>query len=83
MIFLDDDHQQLPSSLRPQAAETLCYEAESRIQDPVYGCAAIIFQLQQQLHNTECELAKTRAEIAVIRSNGHGQESDIYSADEY
>ncbi|XP_061995747.1 LOB domain-containing protein 24-like [Rosa rugosa] len=62
---------------RAQAAETLCYEAESRIQDPVYGCAAIIFQLQQQIYNTESELAKTRAEIAVIRSNGKGKEPEV------
>ncbi|XP_004309226.1 PREDICTED: LOB domain-containing protein 24-like [Fragaria vesca subsp. vesca] len=63
--------------LRAQAVETLCYEAESRIQNPVYGCAAIIFHLQQQIHNIESELAKLRAEIAILSSNGHGQASEI------
>ncbi|KAL6127774.1 hypothetical protein ACLB2K_071137 [Fragaria x ananassa] len=62
---------------RAQAVDTLCYEAESRIQNPVYGCVAIIFHLQQQIHNIESELAKLRAEIAILSPNGHGQASEI------
>ena len=70
-------YQELQPYFRAQAVETLCYEAESRIQNPVYGCAAIIFHLQQQIHNIEYELAKLRAEIAILSPNGHGQASEI------
>ena len=45
------------------------FEAQYRIQDPVYGCVGIISQLYQQLHNAESELAKTRAEIAFLSCN--------------
>ncbi|XVF50762.1 hypothetical protein PTKIN_Ptkin04bG0129400 [Pterospermum kingtungense] len=59
--------QQLPTNLRAKAADSLYLEAQSRVEDPVYGCVGIIFLLQQQIHNAECELAKTQAEIAVLK----------------
>jgi LOB domain-containing protein 29 len=40
---------QLPASDRADAAATIGYEAQARIQDPVYGCVAHIFVLQQQV----------------------------------
>ncbi|KAF5732325.1 LOB domain-containing protein 24-like [Tripterygium wilfordii] len=60
--------QQLPPHARGQAADSLYFEAQCRIQDPVYGCVGIISQLHQQLHSAESQLAKTRAEIAVFSS---------------
>ncbi|KAL6123272.1 hypothetical protein ACLB2K_075794 [Fragaria x ananassa] len=69
--------KELQLYFRAQAVETLCYEAESRTQNLVYGCAVIIFYLQQQIHNIESELAKLRAENAILSSNGHGQSSEI------
>ncbi|XP_022923144.1 LOB domain-containing protein 24-like [Cucurbita moschata] len=60
---------QLPLHLRPEAAESLFFEAKCRIEDPVYGCVGIISQLQHQLHVAETQLAKTRAEIAFLASN--------------
>ncbi|CAL2237062.1 unnamed protein product [Prunus armeniaca] len=64
--------QELLPHLRVEAAETLCYEAQCRIQDPIYGCVGVISQLHQQIQDTECQLAKTRAEIALM--NSYGQE---------
>jgi hypothetical protein len=60
--------QQLPAHLRAEAANSLYYEAQSRTQDPVYGCVGIISSLHQQIHGVESQLAKTKAEIAVLNS---------------
>ena len=49
LTLLFNQIQQLPSHLRSQAADTLYFEAQYRLQDPVYGCVAHIFALQQQV----------------------------------
>ncbi|XP_027333679.1 LOB domain-containing protein 23-like [Abrus precatorius] len=56
--------QQIPPYLREQAANSLYFEAQCRIQDPVYGCAGIISKLSQQIHSTEIALAKIQTQIA-------------------
>ncbi|PPR80633.1 hypothetical protein GOBAR_AA40084 [Gossypium barbadense] len=38
----------LPVTDRCEAAVTISYEAQARLQDPVYGCVSHIFALQQQ-----------------------------------
>nr|DAD33757.1 TPA_asm: hypothetical protein HUJ06_012608 [Nelumbo nucifera] len=38
----------IPVHKRLDAVVTICYEAQSRLRDPVYGCVAHIFALQQQ-----------------------------------
>ncbi|KAM3688716.1 hypothetical protein ACB098_10G174900 [Castanea mollissima] len=61
--------QQLPSHLRSQAADTLYFEAQYRLQDPVYGCVGIISRLHQQINSAESQVAKIRAEISFLNSN--------------
>ena len=39
----------LPVDVRCDAAVTITFEALARVQDPVYGCFAQIFALQQQV----------------------------------
>lgn len=39
----------LPLPDRCEAAVTISYEAQARLQDPVYGCVSHIFALQQQV----------------------------------
>lgn len=39
----------IPAHKRLDAVVTLCYEALARVRDPVYGCVAHIFTLQQQV----------------------------------
>ncbi|KAG0474842.1 hypothetical protein HPP92_014528 [Vanilla planifolia] len=39
----------IPAHKRLDAVVTICYEAQSRLRDPVYGCVAHIFALQQQV----------------------------------
>lgn len=52
------------------------FEAQRRIEDPVYGCVGIITQLHHQIHEAETELAKTRAELA-LRSSGTALTSHV------
>lgn len=40
----------LPVSDRLEAAVTISYEAQARLQDPIYGCVSHIFALRQQVH---------------------------------
>ncbi|KAK1376297.1 LOB domain-containing protein [Heracleum sosnowskyi] len=49
----------IPPHKRPDAVVSLCYEALSRVSDPVYGCVSHIFNLQQQVDNLQAELAYT------------------------
>ncbi|KAK9704899.1 hypothetical protein RND81_07G018600 [Saponaria officinalis] len=48
---------QLPVSDRSEAATTISYEAQARVQDPIYGCVSHIFALQQQVVSLEAQLA--------------------------
>jgi hypothetical protein len=41
--------QNVPVHKRLDAVVTICYEAQARLRDPVYGCVAHIFTLQQQV----------------------------------
>ncbi|KAH9324882.1 hypothetical protein KI387_005060, partial [Taxus chinensis] len=38
----------IPTPERCEAVVTISYEAQARLKDPVYGCVAHIFALQQQ-----------------------------------
>ena len=40
----------IPVHKRLDAVVTICYEAQARLRDPVYGCVAHIFALQQQVY---------------------------------
>lgn len=51
--------------MRAEAADTMYLEAQCRIEDPVYGCVRIISELCQQINNTESELARVQALIAL------------------
>lgn len=64
--------QQLPVHLRAEAADSLYYEAQCRIENPIYGCVGIITSLHQQINNAQIELAKVQADIAFRH---HSQES--------
>ncbi|XP_057952755.1 LOB domain-containing protein 33-like [Malania oleifera] len=46
----------LPEQNRSEAAMTISYEALARIQDPIYGCVAHIFALQQQVASLQKEI---------------------------
>ncbi|KAL7214685.1 hypothetical protein ACSBR1_026967 [Camellia fascicularis] len=70
-IFIGIDHiffvlwlnQEVPESQRADAANSLVYEANVRLSDPVYGCMGAISALQQQVQSLQAELNAVRAEI--------------------
>lgn len=46
---------------------SMVYEANARIRDPVYGCAAIICQLQKQISELQADLVKAQVEIMNVQ----------------
>ncbi|KAJ7965116.1 putative LOB domain-containing protein [Quillaja saponaria] len=54
---------EVPESQRADAANSLVYEANVRLRDPVYGCMGAISTLQQQVQSLQAELNVVRAEI--------------------
>ncbi|XP_074567510.1 LOB domain-containing protein 30-like [Curcuma longa] len=56
----------IPAHKRLDAVVTICYEAQARLRDPVYGCVAHIFALQQQVVNLQAELSYLQAHLATL-----------------
>ncbi|XP_057979417.1 LOB domain-containing protein 15 [Malania oleifera] len=54
---------EVPERQRADAANSLVYEANVRLRDPVYGCMGAILALQQQVQSFQAELNAVRAEI--------------------
>lgn len=49
---------------REDAVNSLAYEAEARVRDPVYGCVGAISYLQRQVHRLQKELDAANADLA-------------------
>ncbi|CAM8987327.1 unnamed protein product [Rhodiola kirilowii] len=56
----------IPPHKRLDAVVSMCYEALARVRDPVYGCVAQIFSLQQQVMNLQAEVSYTQARLATV-----------------
>ncbi|KAH7687047.1 Lateral organ boundaries LOB domain-containing protein [Dioscorea alata] len=56
----------IPVHKRLDAVVTICFEAQARLRDPVYGCVAHIFDLQQQVVNLQAELSYLQAHLATL-----------------
>ncbi|MED6156048.1 LOB domain-containing protein 15 [Stylosanthes scabra] len=54
---------EVPENQRADAANSLVYEANVRLKDPVYGCMGAISSLQQQVQYLVAELNAVRDEI--------------------
>ncbi|CAI9776513.1 unnamed protein product [Fraxinus pennsylvanica] len=54
---------EVPEPQRADAANSLVFEANVRMRDPVYGCMGAISALQQQVQTLQAELNAVRAEI--------------------
>lgn len=63
LIRLIINLQEVGESQRADAANSLVYEANLRLRDPVYGCMGAIVTLQQQMQSLQAELNAVRAEI--------------------
>ncbi|OVA13923.1 hypothetical protein BVC80_1783g4 [Macleaya cordata] len=53
----------VPVPDRCEAVVTIAYEAQARIRDPVYGCVAHIFALQQQVACLQAQLMQAKAQL--------------------
>ncbi|XP_023005988.1 LOB domain-containing protein 18-like [Cucurbita maxima] len=56
----------IPVHKRLDAVVTICYESQARLRDPVYGCVAHIFALQQQVASLQAELSYLQAHLATL-----------------
>ncbi|KAL3820100.1 hypothetical protein ACJIZ3_006005 [Penstemon smallii] len=54
--------QEIPETQRADAVNSMVYEANARLRDPVYGCTGTICQLQNQINELQAELAKAKAQ---------------------
>uniref|UniRef100_A0A7N0RFP8 LOB domain-containing protein n=1 Tax=Kalanchoe fedtschenkoi TaxID=63787 RepID=A0A7N0RFP8_KALFE len=55
---------EVPEEQRQETVNTLVYEAEARLEDPVYGCIGAIAALQRKLAELQRDLAIARARLA-------------------
>ncbi|KAM7494737.1 hypothetical protein LguiB_029346 [Lonicera macranthoides] len=54
---------EVPADQRADAANSLVYEANLRLRDPVYGCMGAISALQQEVQSLQAQLNVVRGEI--------------------
>ncbi|GMH11428.1 hypothetical protein Nepgr_013269 [Nepenthes gracilis] len=55
---------------REDAVNSLAYEAEMRLRDPVYGCVGVISLLQHQLRQLQIDLSCAKSELSKYQSLG-------------
>ncbi|CAK9150023.1 unnamed protein product [Ilex paraguariensis] len=65
----------LPVSDRCEAAITISYEAQARLQDPIYGCVSHIFALQQQVVTLQAQLNSLKEQAAQSLLNASSSSS--------
>ncbi|XP_027124669.1 protein LATERAL ORGAN BOUNDARIES [Coffea eugenioides] len=58
---------------REDAVNSLAYEAEARVKDPVYGCVGAISFLQRQVERLQKELDAANADLIRYACNDHIQ----------
>ncbi|CAN4098140.1 unnamed protein product [Withania somnifera] len=61
----------VPLNDRCDAVVTIAYEAQARIKDPVYGCVANIFALQQQVAYLQSQLMQVKAQLVQSLVNSY------------
>ncbi|CAI5942921.1 unnamed protein product [Closterium sp. NIES-64] len=62
--------QELPLHQREDAVASLEYEAQARVQDPVYGCVGILCVLQRQVVALREQLAAAQSQAQMQLGNG-------------
>lgn len=55
---------------REDAVNSLAYEADMRLRDPVYGCVGVISLLQHQLRQLQLDLSCAKSELSKYQSLG-------------
>ncbi|XP_019152482.1 PREDICTED: LOB domain-containing protein 6 [Ipomoea nil] len=54
---------------REDAVNSLAYEADMRLRDPVYGCVGVISLLQHQLRQLQMDLSCAKSELSKYQSH--------------
>ncbi|XP_055829590.1 LOB domain-containing protein 12-like [Solanum dulcamara] len=75
--------QELPIQQRTDAVNSLVYEANARMRDPVYGCVGAISFLQNQISQLEMQLAMAQAEILCIQMQNNQHPFPNYNNNNY
>ncbi|KAB2085082.1 hypothetical protein Goshw_026090 [Gossypium schwendimanii] len=73
----------VPPHQREDAVNSLAYEAEARMKDPVYGCVGAISVLQRQVMRLQKELDATNADIIRYAYNEMPQPPQPPAASQY
>ncbi|KAG5549469.1 hypothetical protein RHGRI_014716 [Rhododendron griersonianum] len=60
---------ELHSHQREDAVNSLAYEADMRLRDPVYGCVGVISLLQHQLRQLQTDLTYAKSELSKYQNN--------------
>ncbi|MCD7463395.1 hypothetical protein HAX54_050488 [Datura stramonium] len=68
----------VPVADRCEAVVTIAYEAQARIKDPVYGCVAHIFALQQQVAYLQAQLMQVKTQLAQSLLNNSRNSENSY-----
>ncbi|KAI4384542.1 hypothetical protein MLD38_002683 [Melastoma candidum] len=61
---------EVPEEQREETVNSLAYEAEARLSDPVYGCLGAITLLQRKMAELQHDLAIARARLARCNAAG-------------
>ncbi|CAI0443064.1 unnamed protein product [Linum tenue] len=62
--------QQVAEDRRAEAADCMAYEASLRVSNPVYGCAGMVYQLQEEIMKVQLEIQDVKGKIA-LHNAGH------------
>ncbi|KAH7444012.1 hypothetical protein KP509_02G060200 [Ceratopteris richardii] len=54
---------EVPEAHREDVANSLVYEADTRIRDPIFGCMGVVSKLQHQIKLLQAELNSVKSEI--------------------
>ncbi|KZV37353.1 LOB domain-containing protein 6-like [Dorcoceras hygrometricum] len=57
---------------REDAVNSLAYEADMRLRDPVYGCVGVISLLQHQLRQLQIDLSCAKSELSKYQNHLNG-----------
>ncbi|KAF8377497.1 hypothetical protein HHK36_030878 [Tetracentron sinense] len=68
----------LDPRLREAAVKSMVYEANARVNDPVYGCVRLVVQLQQRIKQVQLELNNTMKQVLQLRRQH--QNSFLYNS---
>ncbi|XP_050204699.1 protein ASYMMETRIC LEAVES 2 [Mercurialis annua] len=71
---------ELHPSQREDAVNSLAYEADMRLRDPVYGCVGVISLLQHQLRQLQMDLTCAKSELSKYQNLGITGHAGLFAA---